>query len=344
MIIQSPHFRIGILGASGYSGGQLLRLLLRHTGVAVGPLFANSSVGADVATLHPDLRGRVDAKFEPWNLEKASSCNLIFLALPSGEALPLLPLLAERGVKVIDLGGDFRLKDAAAYQQFYRRAHTATEYLSKAVYGLPEWNAGEIAAAEVIANPGCYPTSVLLPLLPLVAAGVIDLDCIIIHSMSGTTGAGRSASAELSFSEVAGNVRAYRVGDHQHLPEIEQALGRVAGTEVTVTFTPHLIPVERGIVTTMTLGLRRPITHQQLDELYHQHYSNKPFVRWSPERIPDLRGVVGTNFIDIGYRLDPRTGRLTLMSAIDNLLKGAAGQAVQNMNIQLGFDETEGLL
>lgn len=344
MIIQSPQIRIGIAGASGYSGGQLLRLLLRHTGVAVGPLFANSSVGAAVATLHPDVSGRIDATFEPWDIEQASKCSLIFLALPSGEALPLLPLLAQHGVKVIDLGGDFRLKNAANYQQFYRRDHTAPEYLSKAVYGLPEWNRAEIAAAQIIANPGCYPTSILLPLLPLVAAGVIDLDCIIIHSMSGTTGAGRSASAELSFSEVAGNVRAYRVGDHQHIPEIEQALQQVAGREVTVTFTPHLLPVERGILTTMTLALHRPITAPELGELYRQHYSNEPFVRWSPDRIPDLRGVVGTNFIDIGYRLDPRTGRLTLMSAIDNLLKGAAGQAVQNMNIQLGFDETEGLL
>lgn len=344
MIIQSPQFRIGIAGASGYSGGQLLRLLLGHRGVAIGPLFANSSAGADVATLHPELRGRIDAQFEPWSVEKAIGCDLLFLALPSGEALQLLGLLVEHGVRVIDLGGDFRLKDPAAYQQFYRRPHTATQYLPAATYGLPEWSKDAIGAAKVVANPGCYPTSILLPLLPLVAAGVVDLDCIIIHSMSGTTGAGRAATAELSFSEVFGNVRAYRVGDHQHLPEIEQAIAQVAGREVTVSFTPHLLPVARGIATTMTLGLRRPITESEIDQIYRQHYSAAPFVRWSAERIPDLRGVVGTNFIDIGYRLDPRTGRLALMSAIDNLLKGAAGQAVQTMNIQLGFDETEGLL
>lgn len=344
MIIQSHHPRVGIVGASGYSGGELLRLLLRHRRITIGSLFANSSVGINVATVHPDLRSRIDAEFEPLEIEKAGECDLIVLALPSGEALSLLPPLIESGVKIIDLSGDFRLKDETDYQQFYHRAHTATQYLSKVVYGLAEWNPETIATAQAVANPGCYPTSVLLPLLPLVAVGAVDLDCIIIHSMSGTTGAGRAASAELSFSEVAGNVRAYRVGDHQHLPEIEQAIHQVAGREVTVTFTPHLLPVARGILTTMTLALNHPITDQQIGEIYSQHYSNKPFVRWSAERIPDLRGVVGTNFIDIGYRVDRRTGRLTLMSAIDNLLKGAAGQAVQNMNIQLGFDETEGLL
>jgi N-acetyl-gamma-glutamyl-phosphate reductase len=332
-----------IVGASGYSGAELLRILLRHPGITVGRLFASTSAGKKVADLYPSFRGRTDAAYETYSADAAAAHDVVFIALPSGEAMRLVPGLLEKGTRVIDLGGDFRLQDPALYQQYYRHEHLAADLLPSAVYGFPEWHADRLRDAQLVSNPGCYPTGAILPLAPLLKEGLIAPDGIVVSSMSGVSGAGRASSVEMSFVEVNETVRAYKVGVHQHIPEIQTALSDLSGMSVTVTFVPHLIPITRGIYTSIYAKPTRTLTDADIRMAYAKAYASAPFVRLLGPAVPEIRSVTDTNFIDIGWRSYPENGHLIVLSTIDNLVKGAAGQAVQSMNLMLGFAETEGL-
>lgn len=334
--------KISIVGASGYSGAELLRILISHKYAVIDKLFANSSVGKNIQEVIPSLAKRFDGVFTKFSNESAESSDFVFVALPSGEAMKIIPELVQNGKRVIDLGGDFRLKNPAEYTEFYKRNHVATEFLPQSVYGLSEWNRNEISSANLVANPGCYPTSALLPLLPLLKDGLISPDGIVITSLSGTSGAGKGSSFELSFSEINESVRAYKVGEHQHIPEIRQLLATL-GREVSLTFVPHLLPITRGMYTTTVASLIGNFSSNAVSEVFEKYYGNSAFVRCSQTAIPDMKHVVRTNFIDIGWRIDEKYKRITLLSTIDNLVKGAAGQAVQNLNLMVGFSETEGL-
>lgn len=335
---------VSIVGASGYSGAELLTILLRHQGVKVEKLFANSSAGMGVADVYPRFARRVNAVYEPYTLDAACSSDLIFIALPSGEAMNIVPELLQRGKRVIDLGGDFRLRDATTYEKYYKRPHRSAFLLSESVYGLPEWNREHIKTAKLVANPGCYPTSAIVPLIPLLKEGLIQPNGIVISSLSGVSGAGRSASIDLSFAEMNESVKAYKVGVHQHIPEIKQALEESVGHSVGITFVPHVLPITRGIYTSIYAPLSRPVTDDEVVDAYMTAYGREPFVRFSRTTIPEIKHVAYTNYIDIGFRLYPKNNQIIVLSAIDNLVKGAAGQAIQNMNLMFDFDETEGLL
>lgn len=335
--------RISILGASGYSGVELVKILSRHRYAETEYLFANSSAGKRVDEVYPWFAKSVSTEYLPYTAERVAGSDLLFIALPSGEAMGIVPELIGNGTRVIDLGGDFRLKDAGLYQQFYGREHRAPALLPDAVYGLPEWSRAAISTAEVIANPGCYPTSAILPLAPLLKEKLVEPRGITITSMSGVSGAGRSSSVEMSFSEVNENIRAYKATTHQHIPEIRAALEAISGRKVGLSFIPHLVPITRGIYTTIHAPLAEGVSASRVGEVFDAYYGTEPFIRISATAIPEIRNVVHTNYIDIGFRVDAENGQLVLFSTIDNLVKGAAGQAVQNMNIMLGFPETEGL-
>jgi N-acetyl-gamma-glutamyl-phosphate reductase len=335
---------VSILGASGYSGAMALRILLRHPGVNIGKVFGTTAVGEKVHNLYPSLRGLTDMVYEEYAGDKIADSNIIFLALPAGHAMNVVPEILTSGKKVIDLSGDFRLKDASLYKEYYKGDHSSESLLHSAVYGMPEINRDAIANSSLLSNPGCYPTSAIIPLAPLLKNDLIEPDDISISSLSGVSGAGRKSSVDLSFAEVDGSVKAYKVGEHQHIPEIESVLSGQAKKNVTVNFVPHLLPTVRGIYSTTFVTPRENITESQIEAAFQHAYSDEPFVRYLGNSVPELKSVVGSNFIDIGWKLDKRTGKLIILSAIDNLVKGAAGQAVQNMNIMNGFDEKEGLL
>lgn len=333
-----------IIGASGYSGAELLKILLRHKQVNIEKLFANSSVGKRVTDVYPWFGGRVDSVYEPYTLEAACKSDIVFVALPSGEAMNMVPELLERGKRVIDLGGDFRFKDASLYEKFYNHEHKAKNILPQAVFGLPEWNREQIKPASLIANPGCYATSAILPLAPMLKEGIVQSHGLTISSMSGVSGAGRSASIDFSFSEINESVRAYKVGVHQHTPEIKTTLEAISGATVSLTFVPHLLPITRGIYTSIYAPLAKEVTQADVLAGFRKHYGKEPFIRVSDTAIPEIRNVNYTNFLDIGFRINADNNQLIILSVIDNLIKGAAGQAVQNMNLMFGFNETEGLL
>ena len=336
--------KASIIGASGYSGLELLRILSRHPRITLEKLFANTSAGKQVDEVFPVLKTRVSAAFDPYSAEAACTSDVVFIALPSGEAMNIVPELLNRGKKVIDLGGDFRLRDASQYEQFYKHPHRATALLTKSVYGLPEWNREQIKPATLVANPGCYPTSAILALAPFLKEGIVESKGITISSLSGVSGAGRSSSADLSFTEVNESVKAYKVGVHQHIPELKQFLETISSRQVSFSFVPHLLPITRGIYTSIYAPLAKPVDAETILQTYRRYYAQEPFVRFSSTSIPEIKNVANTNFIDIGFRIYPENNQLIILSAIDNLVKGAAGQAVQNMNIMFGFDETEGLL
>ncbi len=336
--------KASVLGGSGYSGIELLKILSRHPRVHIDKIFANNSAGKFLHEVHPWFKNRLDLRFESFDSAAVCSSDVVFIALPSGEAMNVVPQLLSLGKKIIDFGGDFRLKDISLYENFYKRTHSAQDIVSQAVYGLPEWNFSAIKSASLIANPGCYPTSAILPLAPLLKDGLINTKGITVSSLSGVSGAGRSSSAEYSFVEVNESVRAYKVGSHQHIPEIKATLEAITGTEVSITFVPHLIPITRGIYSSIYASIDKGITAATIVQSYQKHYSAAPFVRVSDSLIPEIKNVLYSNFIDIGFRLYPDNNQIIVFSAIDNLVKGAAGQAVQNMNILFGYDETEGLL
>ena len=335
--------QVGIVGASGYSGAELMRLLSTRPDVNIVRVTANASAGKRVGELYPALAGVVELTFEPFDASQLEGLDAVFVALPSGEGMNVVPQLMDRVEHVIDLGGDFRLSSTELYEKFYGHKHTASELLSEAVYGLPELNKEQIASAHLVANPGCYPTSAILPLLPVLKAGLISIKGIVINSLSGVSGAGRSASVEMSFAEVNENVRAYKVGRHQHIPEIQSILGEATGEHIGLSFVPHLVPLTRGIYTTIHADLTGQCTDDDLFTAYTNFYTDAPFVRLR-KTIPQIKDVTYTNFCDIAFTIEHRTNQLIIISTIDNLVKGAAGQAIQNMNIMLGLPEETGLL
>ncbi|MSU42127.1 MAG: N-acetyl-gamma-glutamyl-phosphate reductase [Pedosphaera sp.] len=349
--------KIAIVGASGYSGEELVRLLLAHPRVNLVALTSRQHAGKALAEVLPRFAGHPAAstlRFSDASVETlAREAQVVFLALPHGVAAEYARPLLSKGCKVIDLSADFRLKSAAVYQEFYGHAHPAPELLQESVYGLPEIHGTAIRNARLIASPGCYPTSILLPTLPLLRAGLIKSTGIIASSLSGVSGAGRKAELPYLFVECNESARPYSVPKHRHLSEIEQELATAAGSPVLIQFTPHLIPVNRGILTTLHLAPARHFTTEnemaelgaQIEQCYRAAYSHAPFVRLLPPGVlPDTKHVTHTNFLDLAWRLDARTGRLIVMSAIDNIVKGAGGQAVQSLNILCGFEETAGLI
>ncbi len=349
--------RVAIVGASGYSGEELVRLLLNHSGVELVAVTSRQYVGRTLGQVFPKFASHPRAKAvhfsEPNAAALARQAELAFLALPHGVAAEFAVPLLEAGCQVIDLSADFRLRRADTYQDFYGHEHPAPELLAQAVYGLPELYRRQIQGARLVASPGCYPTSILLPVIPLLRAGLIRAQGIIANSLSGVSGAGRKAELEYLFCECNESVRPYGVPKHRHLSEIEEQLSLAAGAPVVIQFTPHLIPVNRGILTTLYLAPARPCAGPaELKELdgsiaacYQAAYGSEPFVRvLSGPALPDTKNVTGTNILELAWRLDPRTGRLIVMSALDNLVKGASGQAVQSLNLMAGFPETDGLI
>ena len=342
--------RTGVVGASGYSGIELLRILLGHPGVDLAAVTSRQYAGKPVASVFPRFRSHPVAEAlaftAPEPNELASlDIGFWFLALPHGVAATYAVPLLEAGRRVIDLSADFRLREAAVYREFYDHDHPAPELLEEAVYGLPEARAEEIRRARLVASPGCYPTSVLMPLLPVLRARLVDPSSIVVASMSGVSGAGRKEAIPFLFCECNESVRAYSVPRHRHLSEIEQELSLAAGCAVRITFVPHLVPVTAGICTTITATAAPGVSVDSLGAALEAAYGQARFVRLlGPNRCPDTRQVTGTNFIDIGWALDDRTGRVILMSAEDNLGKGAASQAVQSFNLMAGHEETCGLL
>ncbi len=338
--------RVGIVGATGYTGRELVRLMLRHPRVSLTALTSESHAGKYFADIYPEFTGLTPLKLESFSQAAlAIKTDFIFSALPHGLSLEKIPLLLQAAPKVVDLSGDYRLKEATLYEEWYGYKHGQETLLGESVYGLPEVNRAAIRSARLVANPGCYPTSALLALKPLLNRGVLDTGDIIIDSKSGVSGAGRTPALPFHYPEVNENFKAYKVVGHQHTPEIEEQAAFLAGGTVTLNFTPHLIPMTRGILSTLYLTLKAKLSQEELLEFYQEDYKEEPFVRLRmPPALPETRFVWGSNFCDISLRLDERTGRLIVISAIDNLVKGAAGQAVQNFNIMQGFLETEGLI
>jgi len=349
--------KVAIVGASGYSGEELVRLLLHHPQAELTAVTSRQYAGQTVAQIFPKFASHPLARSlrfsEPNPEVLAKQAGIVFLALPHGVAAEYAIPLLNLGCKVIDLSADFRLRSAEVYKEFYGADHPAPDLLAKAVYGLPEVYRSAIKDAALIASPGCYPTSILLPVIPLLRAKMVQPQSIIADSLSGVSGAGRKAELDYLFCECNESVRPYGVPKHRHLSEIEEQLSMAAQTKLVIQFTPHLIPVNRGILTTLYLA---PTTGfqsagemaelgRQIAACYQAAYGHEPFVRLlEGKALPDTKNVTGTNAIEIAWRLDPRTGRLLVMSAEDNIVKGAGGQAVQSMNIQCGFPETAGLV
>lgn len=337
--------KTAIIGGSGYTGGELLRLLLSHTEVEITAITSEKSVGKPAVQLFPNLKDKTDLVFEKNNpVVISKKADFVFLCLPHCAAMDSAKAYLKNGKKVVDLSADFRLKDYRVYEKWYKERHTAKDLLKKAVYGLPELYRDKIEKAELVANPGCYPTSAILALAPLLKSKWtkgIDLP-IIVDSKSGVSGAGRGAEVAYLFTETNESVRAYKIGSHRHTPEIEQELSITAKKKINVSFTPHLIPMNRGILS--TIYIKKPINAEQLLEHYRDFYENEPFVRiLNSGSLPDTKNIRGSNICEIGIVEDKRTGMTIIVSAIDNLIKGASGQAIQNMNIMQGFDEGCGL-
>lgn len=337
--------RASIIGATGYTGAELVRLLYGHNQVELSVLSSRSSVGEDIADMYPSLKHCVTHILEEQDLDKISeSSDVIFVCLPHGHAAEIVAKAYEAGTRVIDLGADFRLKNADIYAEWYGGVHAAPELLQQAVYGLPELYRQQIAEANIVANPGCYPTSIILGLAPLLQEGIIRPGSIIADSKSGVSGAGKTPSEKTHFVECNENVNPYAVSGHRHRPEIEQELGLLAGEKLRISFTPHLMPITRGILSTIYADIEGDFTEEHIRELYTEFYGNEEFVRiLSPGIWPHTKWVYGSNFCDINFAVDVGVGRVTVVSAIDNIVKGASGQAVQNMNLMFGFHENIGL-
>ncbi len=340
--------KAAIVGASGYSGEELVALLARHPQVEIVAVTSRQSAGQSVAEVFPRMAGSAMAgmKFIEPSFEalKKSGATTVFLALPHGLAAEFAEPLRKAGIQVVDLSADFRLKSADVFAEFYGEKHPAPELLAESVYALPEiCSEGALKGAGLLACPGCYPTSILVPLVPLLRKKLVEPDSIVINSLSGVSGAGRKADVALLFAECNESLRAYGAPKHRHLSEIEQELSAAAGGKVTVSFTPHLVPVTRGMISTIVVKPAKGADAKTVEAAWREAYKGRPFVRIVPH-LPDSKHVTNTNFIDIAVREDARTGRLLLFSAIDNLGKGAAAQAVQAFNLSQGWDETIGLL
>ncbi len=336
--------RVGIIGATGYTGVELLRLLLDHPQVEITALTSQKYAGNSIDRVFPSLRGRIDLRCEELSVEKISEkVEFVFAAVPHKTAMETVPPFYERGKKVVDLSADFRFRDGSVYERWYQK-HTRADLLAESVYGLPELHREAIRKAKIVGNPGCYPTGALLGLIPLVKKDLIDLEAIVIDAKSGVSGAGRDVVLESLFCEVNEGVKAYKIFEHRHLPEIDQELGEMAGRIVNVTFVPHLIPMDRGILTTLYLRLKKRMKTEDVLALFQEHYRREPFVRVYPKgKFPNTKDVKGSNYCDLGVNVNEEDGRMVVVTAIDNLVKGAAGQAVQNLNIMFGMDEEAGL-
>lgn len=337
--------KVGIIGASGYTGNELVRILAQHPEAEIVAITSRTHEGRKFEDVYGNFTGWDGPVFSGSDSADAvADCDVVFMAMPHGVALELVPPLLQKGQKVIDLGADFRFRDPQIYQTWYKLQHTQGELTKDAVYGLPEIYRKEIRQAMLIGNPGCYPTSIILAVYPLLKAGLVDPDRIIIDSKSGVSGAGRKGEVAYNYAELFGNFKAYGLPGHRHTPEIEQELSKVAGKDLHVSFTPHLLPVARGIMSTIHLSLTKSITTQEVEELLTRSYQGEPFVKIIKEpQLPELKWVVGTNCCHIGARVDPRTNQLIVVSVIDNMGKGASGQAVQNMNLICDLPETMGL-
>ena len=343
--MKNDKIKIAIVGSSGYAGGELFRILLHHPGAAVTAVTSERSAGKPITDIFPHLLGLADLVCEPLDPESiAKKADLAFLALPHVTAQEAAFKLHKLGVKVIDLSADYRLADPVLYEKWYEHRHQYPDLLKHAVYGLPELHRERIRKATLIANPGCYPTSAILGLAPVIAKKLIDITTIVVDSKSGVSGAGRSPALAYHYPEANEGLMAYKVGSHRHTPEIEQEVSLLAGAQVTLSFTPHLVPMNRGILSTIYAKLAGSADTGKLHSLFQEFYRNEPFVRvLPPGHFPNVRNVRGSNFCDIGVHADDRTGRAVIVTAIDNLVKGASGQAVQNMNLIMGFEETAGL-
>lgn len=341
--VKQESLSVAVLGATGYAGVELLRILIRHPRVKLTAVTSQQYAGKRASDVYPSLAGRCDLILEELRVDKvASRSELAFAALPHETSMDVVAGLLERKKRVIDLSADFRLHDPEAYQRWYR-PHKVPRLLREAVYGLTEIHRKAIEKARLVANPGCYPTGAVLGLAPLFSEKLVR-ETVVIDAKSGVTGAGRSSSVELSFSEVNENFKAYNVGVHRHMPEIEQELGELGGAAVSVLFAPHLVPMNRGILSTMYVELKKTPEENGLMKLYRNFYRDEPFIHILPAgTFPQTKDVRGSNDCAIGFRYDSRTERLVVITAIDNLVKGAAGQAVQNMNLMYGWPETEGL-
>ncbi|XJZ27910.1 N-acetyl-gamma-glutamyl-phosphate reductase [Bacillota bacterium Lsc_1132] len=337
--------KAAIIGGTGYGSIELVRLLHRHPILKVGTVISNSQAGESFKDVYPHLSGIIEQPLEKFDPDYIAENNeIVFLATPSGVSKNLVPQLIEKGLKCIDLSGDLRLRSAAQYEKWYKHSPADEAILQMATYGLSEIYADEIKQSTLISNPGCYPTASLLGLIPIVKTNLIEYESIIIDAKSGVSGAGRGLSLTSHYAEINENLRAYKMGAHQHIPEIEQVLQDESGKEMPVTFTTHLVPMTRGIMATIYVKLTESVSTAEMIDVYQNFYKNKPFVRIRKEgNTPATKEVWGSNYCDIGLHVDQRTNRLTIISVIDNLVKGASGQAIQNANLLNGWDEATGL-
>ena len=337
--------KVGIIGATGYAGAELVRILTGHKNAQIEWYGSRSYIDQKYADVYRNMFQIVDDTCMDDNMEElASRVDVIFTATPQGLCASLVNEGILSKTKVIDLSADFRLKDVSVYEEWYKIEHKAPQFLEEAVYGLCEVNREAVKKARLVANPGCYTTCSILTAYPLAKEGLIDMDSLIIDAKSGTSGAGRGAKLPNLFCEVNENIKAYGVATHRHTPEIEEQLGYAAGKKVTLSFTPHLVPMNRGILATEYASLTRKVTTEEIKAVYDKYYGDEKFVRvLEPGVCPETKWVEGSNYVDIGFKIDPRTNLIIMMGAIDNLVKGAAGQAVQNMNLMFGERESEGL-
>ncbi|MCK5628022.1 N-acetyl-gamma-glutamyl-phosphate reductase [Candidatus Bathyarchaeota archaeon] len=341
--------RIGIVGGTGYVGGELLRLLLFHPQVEVTTVTSRQRVGEYVFSMHPNLRGLTNLKFVPLDITTLQKkCDVVFTATPHGRSVNLVPQLLETGLKVLDMSADFRLKRPDAYDEWYGWQHSNPEYLNEAVYGLPELRRKEIKNARLVACPGCMATSTILALIPIIKAELVDEARIIVDVKIGSSGAGSEPTIASHHPERSGGVRPYKTVGHRHIAEIEQELSALVDKPIRISFTPHAVNMVRGILSTIHVFPHKPLRNKDLWKLYRAQYGNEPFVRIvkylkGAYRLPNPKITLGTNYCDLGFELDPHSKRLVLFSALDNMVKGASGQGVQCLNILLGIDETTGL-
>ncbi len=337
--------RVGIIGATGYAGGELVRLLMGHPEADIVWYGSRSYIDKKYYEVFQNMFQIVDAKCMDDNMEElANQVDVIFTATPQGLCASLVNENILSKVRIIDLSADFRIKDVNTYEEWYKITHKSPQFIHEAVYGLCEMNREDIKKARLVANPGCYPTCSTLSIYPAVKEGLINPETIIIDAKSGTSGAGRGAKVDNLYCEVNENMKAYGVACHRHTPEIEEQLGYAAGKKITLSFTPHLAPMNRGILVTAYATLKREVTYEEVRSVYDKYYAEEKFVRvLDPDVCPQTKWVEGSNFVDVNFKIDPRTNRLIMMGAMDNLVKGAAGQAVQNMNLMFGLEETLGL-
>ncbi len=337
--------KAGIIGATGYAGGELVRILTSHKDAEIVWYGSRSYIDQKYADIYRNMFKLVDAKCLDDNLEAlADEADVIFTATPQGYCSSVISEEILAKTKIIDLSADFRFKDVNIYEKWYGIRHKSPQFIDEAVYGLCEVNREKIKGTRLTANPGCYTTCSILTAYPLAKEGLIDMNTLIIDAKSGTSGAGRSAKVPNLFCEVNENMKAYGVASHRHTPEIEEQLGYASAEKIVISFTPHLVPMNRGILATEYAGLKRKVTVQEIKEIYDEYYKEEAFIRVLKEgTCPETKWVEGSNYVDIGFKLDPRTNRIIMMGAVDNLVKGAAGQAVQNMNLMFGLPEDEGL-